>query len=259
MKSKNARRAHLFDVRAQAGAILAEEGNRLLLIEALILCLPLVMLHLFLDAVFYVLSAILPQIPSPIFEWVGFGVSVLLLLCVTRPALLGVFGIAARLERGKRVVLTDLFLPFSSRAGYARALAASVRLTPVFVLVDLLLQGSAYLSASLLPAGLPATAANVTLSALALLLGLVLLLRRFDLPARAYAEESGTSAGGVRRMCRTRDAFAFLWGYLPRILLGILTLGVLLLIDVIPQMLLAYFRFCRYQSEMTIQSEEYRK
>ena len=45
-------------------------------------------------------------------------------------------------------------------------------------------------------------------------------------------------------------------GFYPRIVLSLLTLGVLLLADVLPRMLIAYFRLCNKLNEITTRSEE---
>ena len=45
-------------------------------------------------------------------------------------------------------------------------------------------------------------------------------------------------------------------GFLPWILLSLLTFGVLLLADTLPRMLVAYFRLCNHLNELTTKSEE---
>ena len=45
-------------------------------------------------------------------------------------------------------------------------------------------------------------------------------------------------------------------GFFPWIVLSFLTVGILLLADTLPRMLIAYFRLCRKLNELTTQSEE---
>lgn len=251
----------------EAGQILGSRGNRLLLIEAILISLLTVMLYVFVCDTYMILLGFWIYGTE---LWLSLVLQILLGLLIsaltlffTLPLLIGLFGLAGNLESGHDAALADLFAPFSSSKSYRRALGfawgAFWRLGLIVLCVILTCRvGVSFFEGSLL-AGL---ACGIAV-AVEVLLGLWLCGKCFssmfvaqtsDQPiklARAYAKR-------MWRMCRTGGAL-FVLGMLPRILLGLLTLGVLLLWDTLPRMTVVYFRYCRYMNEMIIRSEEYKQ
>ena len=86
-----------------------------------------------------------------------------------------------------------------------------------------------------------------------------MLFRDFSLMAEVLVSDlSVKEARKAVRKRRPRGGVRFAIGFLPWILLGILTLGVMLLWEVLPSMAVAYFRYCRQLKEngLNIDSEE---
>lgn len=251
----------------EAGQILSIRGNRLLLIEAILLSLLTVLLYTFFCDTYVML---LGYWMYESYLWLSIILRVLLgvlisLLTVlfTLPLLIGLFGLAGDVEMGCTCVLADLFAPFSTSQKYRRALALSWGAFWRFGLIVLAVSltcivGGYFFEGSLL-AGLICGVAVVV----EIFVGLWLCGRCFssmatahvtDLPIRAARSYSKKAW----RMCRTGGAI-FVLQMFPRILLGLLTFGILLLCETLPRMLVAYFRYCRYMIEKTIRSEEYKE
>lgn len=251
----------------EAGQILGSNGNRLLLIEAILISLLTVLLYVFLCDTYVILLGYWMYGTD---LWLSVVLSVLLgvlisllTLFFTIPLLIGLFGLAGDVEQGRACVLADLFSPFSSAKTYRRALALSWgafwRLGLTVLAVSLTCHvGVLFFEGSLL-AGLICGVAV----AVEILVGLWLCGKCFSSLSVAHSsdvpiKDAREYAKGIWRMCRTGGAI-FVLNLLPRILLGLLTLGVLLLWDTLPRMLVAYFRYCRYMNEMIIRSEEYKQ
>lgn len=251
----------------EAGQILGSNGNRLLLIEAILISLLTVLLYVFLCDTYMIL---LGYWIYGVNLWLSVALSVLLgvlisllTLFFTFPLLIGLFGLAGDMEQGRTCVLADLFAPFSSVQTYRRALALSWgafwRLGLIVLAVILTCNvGVLFFEGSLL-AGLICGVAV----AVEIFVGLWLCGKCFSSLSVAHTSEMPIKAAREYakrswRMCRTGGA-VFVLNLLPRILLGLLTLGVLLLWETLPRMLVAYFRYCRYMNEMIIRSEEYKQ
>lgn len=247
----------------EAGSILAERGNRLMLIEAIIVLLTEVSLYIMLHNVFF--TALEAWIfgenqPVSVALHVLYGVLVsALVLFVTLPSLVGLFFLAGNMERGREVVLADLFSPFSSAKQYGRALRLSwgifLRLGLTAAAVALTCGAALYWFAGNVLAGI--VCGFLVLGEICL--GLFWCARTFPLMAVAVYDETPIGqareiARSMTRMCRGGTVFFF--GWIPWILLGILTVGILLLWDTLPRMTVAYFRYCRQMNDMIIRSEE---
>ena len=87
-------------------------------------------------------------------------------------------------------------------------------------------------------------------------------MRRFYLVAEALwnelQPERALRLARVSRRLQRPVAIVFWRGYLWRILLGLLSVGILLLLDTLPHMLIAYFRTCRLMDDSTIRLEEHK-
>lgn len=251
----------------EAGAILASRGNRLILIESVILLLVSVSLYIMLYNVFF--TAFAPWVWGEdavlsVFLQVLYGVAVAALtLFVTLPSVVGGFMLAGEMERGREVMLADLFAPFSSAKRYGRALRLSWGAFWRFGLIVLAVALTLLVGKSLFPEEDPALVGLVCglLAVIEVIVGLMLCTRRFAVMAVAlYGEiplsHARNAAENMARMCR-RGGAVFFFSVVPWALLGLLTVGILLLWDTLPRMLIAYFRYCRQMNDMIIRSEEY--
>jgi hypothetical protein len=243
----------LSTVGKDAADLLAQNGNRLLLIEAIAVSLVPVSLYVTWNAIFTSVLA-LPTLAGneAALLWVriAYGVgNALLTLFLTLPLLVGLFGLAARIERGEDAVLAMLFSPFSGKAAYWRALQLSWeflwRLCAMILAVALtylltLANFAGSFSAGLVCAGLILLELGV---------GLWVCARHFAVMAFAADASLPLSLARGQAHALTRcykSAGVRFWMYfLPWLLLGLLTFGILLLADVFPKMLISYFRYCR--------------
>jgi len=241
----------------EAGERLSQNGNRLLLIEAWIIALILVPLYtLLLDAC--------SLFPVPIFGMDGMTVFVILALVITwlltLPYLLGILKLGCLIERGEDAVLSDVFFFFSSQRAYGKALLLSFGILWKLWLIFDLAAGIWYLALTFAPGNLVAAIFAVLLIICEVLLGLLLCLLRFPYLCVAIREdrpwrESRKIGRAMARACPASGMVFFL-GYVPWIILGILSVGVLLLIDVLPRMCVSYFRYCNKINESILQSED---
>lgn len=255
-----------YRVRREASECLSDSGARLLLAEAVLVALtPFILFFLLPSVLNYVILPAFPEtsVMPHIFSYAVAAFLWLYLLFFAIPMLLGPVWMASLLERGESAVLADVFWAFSSRRAYRRALRLSygffwrfgisfVILRGLFVLLSLVLRATETRFYLWLPLGV------------LLLLGVGFLLFTISLSAFPNAwremtpEGAARDADGARLHRRVRAGLHFFFGYMPSILLSILSVGVLLPADTLPKMLLAYFRYCRRWNELTIRSEEHR-
>lgn len=226
-------------------------GNRLLLLEALLLTILMCSLYAVLDGVFSVLSSLLPN------TWLwalllplGRGCAMLLLsLFVLLPLLLGLFHMAYRMSCRQETVLAELFHSFSSPKAYGRALGLSFGFAWRMLLLLSVVCGT-YSLADALRLPLPAVVGVSLLLVAEGVIGILLLSRSFYTLALSMREPTLSLTQcrrASRRMYRVfpRRGVGFLLYFLPQLLLGLLTFGILLLMHTLPKMLIAYFRFCQ--------------
>ncbi len=235
--------------------VMAHRSNRLLLIEAWIIGLLLLPLYLFLQEGCFLLF-------SETNARILFAVAVAAVtLFFTLPYLLGILGMSCGMERGEELVLTDLFRPFSSIRAYGRTLVLSLGIFWKLGLIIGVAVGVWQLVQLLAPESVLADVLAVLLIVHEILLGFVLCLLRF--PYLFFAMQDGVSLRDARRQSKEMmrahgwSGLRFFAGYLPRIAIGILSVAILWLLDTLPRMCVAYFRYCRRINESMIQLEEY--
>ena len=266
-KSKNPSPASAY---ARAGEILSLRENRLTLIEGLILLFVLAPFHITVKTVYELMLALwIPEGSTLLFVGVTVAYGVLtaaLLIFLTLPVLLGFVHMAGEMVRGGRVPLVTMFHPFSSGRCYSDTLYLSSTLFARIGLAVLLVS----LCRQFMFLYVEETLAVQLLSgftAILLIVGVLLLsLRRFPTVARLDACDGDDE--GVLSVPTKREAFgygfSFFISYIPWLLLGILTLGILLLWDTLPRMAVAYFCYaeeideiCREELETTeMQTED---
>lgn len=169
-------------------------------------------------------------------------------LFVILPLLMGLLAMAAGMERGEDVPLIRVFAPFSGSGEYRRSLRLSFALFWKFLLLVTVVRLTIVFLGSFAgqSAAVPVLIALLTVAEI--LLWIVLVLRQFPTLYFVYAEgltvrEAHRATATVRR---SRSAGILFWlCFLPWILLGLLTVGILLLADVFPRMCIAYFRYAQ--------------
>jgi hypothetical protein len=189
------------------------------------------------------------------------GMAILLLATVILPLFWGVLGLSGQIVRGKTPVLADVFLPFSGKVAYRRAIWLSFswlwRVGGTAGVVALTYSLALYFAGGSLPGGILCG----VLIVLELTLGFVLLLRWFPVAAVALSCEEYSAEEILREASRFRKAqpfagFYFFMGFLPLLALGVLTVGILLLADVLPRMCVGYFQYCNFMTDSLIRLEE---
>ena len=180
------------------------------------------------------------------------GVSFLL----TAPLLHGLMYMAKKMEAGDEVTVTDVFHGFSSGEAYRQGIVGTC-----FGLVMLLalawLEYRAFLLIDVLAWGNPV----LSLLGIPLYIGIFLIwtfgmLHRFLSPYLILWEgEVGASLSQMKPYARS-VGFHYWRGFFPWIALSLLTFGILLLADLLPRMMIAYFRLSRKLNELTTRSEE---
>lgn len=245
----------------KAGEILSQNANRLKLIEGLLFCITFFFFALLLCEAGAQTAAL------AVAEWQVLLLSIAgdllywgILLLVVMPLFVGLLNMAERMARGCDVFLPDLFLPFASGKRYLRAL---IVLWPLYWKFGVFYWFPGILLRALVSLfgqipWLLASGAGVLL--LLAIVWLLLALRGFvrlsfllqwRMPllaaGRANRQIAGTSfsGGGLWWLC-----------FLPRILLGFLTIGILLIADVIPRMMISYFRYAGRMTDFAFSSEE---
>ncbi len=246
----------------EAGEILSRKSNRLKLIEGLLFCFTFFIFALLLREACLQIAAVLASS-----QWAKILLSVaggLLfwgsLLLVIGPLLVGLLQMAERMAKDDDVFLGDLFCPFASEKQYLRALIVLFPLYWKFAVfcwfpniafnallsyfgesLFLIIPGAIVLAA------LPVVWALLALRGFARLSFLLQWRMPLLAAGRANRQIAGASfSGGVSWWLR----------FLPRILLGFLTVGILLVFDVFPRMLISYFRYAGRMTEYPFTPEE---
>ena len=242
-----------------AGEILSANGNRLLLIEAILILLLNVSLYVLLDATMYAVFNDLLAISAIsilVFTAVYGILASVLALFITLPSIVGLLYFAGKIAYGASPMLAELFEPFSSSKSYARAMHLA---WGAFWRIGLLV-AAASLTRVLFDANFTLSVLGGLVIVIEVVIWLLLTARRF--PDVAILLFSTLSAKDARRysnllskhvgFCGVRFFFGFFWW----ILLGLLTFGVSMLWDTLPRMLIAYFCYLKKLNEMIIHSEE---
>lgn len=237
VKKNTEAKRHLLEARAKADAILATGANRLLLIEAILIVCIFVALFISLESATALLlttltenemlSSLLPAITSLVYLILG--------IFFAAPVVLGLFRLAERMQAGKTPVLMDLFYYLSSGKLYRQGLRIT-RLASIKILLMVLVIDTVNILC-------PLAWLSGILTALIIVLFIVLLLFPYSKLNSLLKEEDKPPClgGGVR----------LVWFFLPWLLLGLVSIGLLLVLDVLPRMLLTYFCDCnREENEL---------
>lgn len=253
------------DSRRKAGAALGRHESRLTLIAAILVMLPTLMLYVGMQSIssllYHALSAGGTQraelFAVLILSLYLIAVTVLTLL-LTLPLFVGYLEMARRVWRGESVVLADLFFSFSSVDRYARAIGISWYLLWRAELGLFVVGATAWIG--LVGIGqVWSILAAVGLVVLELLVLFCIYGRRFLSVAAAL--DGGVSIREAKRTARghanLRVAWAFFRHFFFRVILGLLTIGILLLWDTLPRMAVTYFGYAEQMlNENTIRLEE---
>ncbi len=222
-------------LRARAGELLSHGGNRLLLIEAQSILLLLFSVYLMLSYSFsFFAITLLDEL------WIRVTVDFLfgLLLaafaiCLVLPLFFGLFFMAWRMACGEACTLSYLFVAFGDRSAYVRAIWGMRFL----IVVGMLLSIGASALEFLFFADAPSAFWDAVTPILCLVFA-CLLSAPFYL--HVYEALTERERGSITPARRIRRAARFGGIFFPWLLLGLLTVGVLLIADVFPRMLIFY-------------------
>ncbi len=215
---------------ARAGTRLWESGGRLLLIEALLLLLLLLPAYFMISGVTSLLLMLVGE------EMIGVvvvsAISALFTLAysffVSVPLLMGLFRLSHCLALGAEVSLSCLFYAFSARSRYRECLLAGRAVFVGGAALYLFITLAYLVLCVFLPIGDLGTSLFLPIAAAFVLLGYLFLPTCFVALRRALGREDSARAGLSLRL-----------SFLPWILLGLATFGILLLLDVLPRLLIA--------------------
>ena len=264
MRSNTIKCPDLSVLRADADRLLATNGNRLVLIEAIVVLLVTVMPYVMLWSTYEILlQGLFANTEDAVELLLSVGcwiLTVLLSLLFTCPLLIGFLRMSWDIEVGGETLLSRLFSSFMSRGTYLRAISLSVgflwRVALIAGVVAVTCLGTRHFFAGSLLAGVLCGLAVLT----ELILGICLCLRYFPTLAVAMYEETPLPRAreiARKMMCRCpRAGVWFFLYFIPHILLGLLTFGIFLIWEVMPRMCVTYFLYCRKMNEMMIRSEE---
>jgi hypothetical protein len=244
--------------------VLSMRENRLVLIESQLLLLIFVALYVTLSQTFFAMQMIPAIHLNVALTYLLFAMYAVLLVVfsvfLVLPSVVGFMRLAVRMEQGEDVMPAELFSVFSDKRLYRLALWLSWRgfwrVAVTVTVVRFTIAVSTYFFAGNLLAGVVCGVIVV----LELIGGIFLILRGFSLLADAlFSECTVKQAMATMPRGAVGAATHFLWGFLPWLLLCILTFGILLLWEVLPCMAIAYFRYCRALNDqnLNIHSEEY--
>ena len=248
------RRIHRFsDSLSSAKEILSQNGNRLTLIGAFLVLFATCLFYRLLYVAFWAVLN-LPGIGGVLVDRLLIGCFTVLVIAFTLfvflPLLQGVFLMAWSMVKGEDVSLTAIFDLFCDKKLYLRCLRLAWRAVLLFLCLTLAVMIAAFL------VGLEPTNGLAPYVVIGLLLCCVVWSGvRFPLFCFAMARVRMPLRDAKRRawvffrfypLC----GFRYLIRFLPHILLGILTLGIYLLAQVLPLMVLTYFRECETIHEL---------
>ena len=236
-------------VHRRAGELLAERGNRLLLIEAIAVLLLFAVMY---SSFSYACAALLFLAPEDRALLIGATAvhalgTLLLTVMLVVPTFLGVCRIAYKMTRSERVVLADMFCAFSDRRNYRRTVSAArgflLRAAAVWIACEVTYLLFVYLIPPLdgieLLCGL--------LIGIEVLCGVAILLRGYPM-LYVMLQNGEAPLSEVRRQAQTQPSVfrggRFFIFFLPSIVLGFFTVGILWIADTLPRMLVAYFVDC---------------
>lgn len=261
MKAEGCKRPSLVQIRKESVRILAQKGNRLLLIQAWMLLLLSACLCGMLYTSIGLLAGIL-EVWMPLQWLLPWLAGIPFCLFLVLPLFVGVMGLACAMSEGREALLADVFAPFSSGRQYRRALRISFSILWRFCGL-LLLSALTWKGMLLVGDGSPIYEwIGGFLVFAEWTVGLLLVARVFPLLAISYLLPKA-SVREARRMTATFPSSVyhgtvFCIGQLPSFLLGLLTVGILLLADWLPRVSVSYIRYCKTVFESMIRLEENR-
>ena len=230
VKKNTEAKRRLLEARAKADAILAKGANRLLLIKAILIVCVFVALFISLESATALLLTTLPEneLLSSLLPTFTSLICFILGIFFAAPVLLGLFRLAERMQAGEDSVLLDLFYFLSNRKRYAQGLRAtwlgSLKVVLMILIVD---------TVNIL---CPLAWLGGILKALVILLFTLWMLFPYSkLYSRLRTTDKPIRLGGGLRL---------VWFFFPWLLLGLVSIGLLLVLDVFPRMLLTYFCDC---------------
>lgn len=232
-------------IRREATECLAVRGNRLLLIEAVLILTAQLMLYVTLSNVILLPTFFIKSEAALLGIELCNGIAAYaLLVFVTLPTAIGLFYMTNEMVDGKAVALMTLFTAFSQKERYRTVLSLSwglfwrLWISSFAVGLPFAVKRLFFTENALL------TPICVAITVIAIALMLFVLLKHFTLIGRVV--RYGEPPHDVRRkigsfriwpaLCGIR----YFIGFLPQILLGLLTFGILWLWDTLPKMLVAY-------------------
>lgn len=265
MKQNRIAPPDVFSSHKRASEILETSGCRLVLIEAIVLLIVAAALHMVVIETAVTIADIGMAMGRQAMEEIVYPSMILLLLLlgllVDLPLFIGFLRLAAEIEATGEGRLTTLFSSFSGARIYRRSLRlAWGYFAWVVLLVVVAILSCAVVAVSLSEQPLLTVAVGGVLVVAELALFLIPMMRAF--PTLAIALDLRFSMRATRqrmRLMRERmpvSGWRFFLSWLPRILLGILTFGILLIWDTLPRMAVSYFVQVRRMNEMIIRSEE---
>lgn len=253
MRQKKLPTVDFFRLRAEAGAVLAKNGNRLTLILAcMIAASPLMLYVSAISAVRLIAASFFSNL-----QWFRFAASaaiaLLLTQLITLPLWMGLLRIASVIEDGQEPSLTLLFDAFRSRSKYKTAQRASFSILWRAALLILTEVGASSLINALFQGTAEVILWGIPLYLSVFLIWFSLTVRGFLIPYLSWQIPDAA----MRMQPYAASLGKHYWmGFFPWIVLSLMTFGVLFLADTLPRMLIAYFRLCNKLNEFTTQSEE---
>ena len=236
----------------ESGEVLSRGSNRLTMILAIMVAVTPLPVYQAMNAVRSILVSRLP-------EWgrLFYGGFVLLImfftLFFTLPLLFGLLRMASEMEQGREASLQDVFGSFSDGRSYLGSLRVSFSLGWRILILCV-----AEVVATRFALSLPATRGVLLLLGALMVIGVFVLWYLFAARdfLRAYLTLRESDVPERMQPYARSLAVRYGLGAYPRVVLSLLTFGILLLADVLPRMLIAYFRLCNKLNEITTRSEE---
>ncbi len=227
------------EARMRAGDILAQKGTRLVLCESILLMLAQIMVYLIIYNVFSLIAmrvsdpdvATLLLIPCLIL-WI------VLAHLITLPLLYSYFVLCKQAAMGKRIFLSELFLPFTSKENYKTLLLYANSAFWHWILafdVIVVTMVAKELINSVLPSLVWIIPILFAVECVAFLF--LNAFRFYALYELLFPEMQARGA-----FCAS---LRFWWsGGIWWVLLGLLTCGILLIADTLPRLSVAYIEYC---------------
>ena len=250
----------------RAREILSKNGNRITLIGALLVWMASFLIYRFLFTGIGLLATLF-YLDTGLWNFLLTGGYLVLSLLYTQlvviPLFYGVMLVAHGMSRGERVPLAEIFLPFAQKKSYRRA----VRLADGFLWRALV----AVILGDVVCGAVKASLRSAFLSfviCFLIVVGEIFLCmvigRRYFrtlLVALEYPDAPGRVVRQKTKMMHTLrpwSPFLYWLYFIPRILLGIATLGIYLVAEALPVMTVTYFCECNKTLDLIKRLEEHK-